>query len=202
MSDPGDRPAPVQAEDEPQRPVPGARELFVTFLGIALVSFGGGLGLWTQREVVERKRWLDQEEFLAGLGLARLLPGANQINLATHIGTRFGGLRGALAAVAGLTLVPLAILVALGIAYFEVHSLPAIQTALRGAVAVAAGMALAMGVKLAQPYVRRPDAILFGVATFVAVHVLRFPLVAVVAVLAPVAMVWFWPRGEEGKPAR
>ena len=180
--------------DDAPAATPGPWLLFRTFLGIALVSFGGGLALWTQREVVDRKRWLSQEEFLAGMALARVLPGANQINLATHIGTRFAGLRGALAAVAGLVAVPFAILVGLGIAYFQFHELPALRSALHGAVAVATGMAVAMGFKLGRPYATRLDAILFAAAAFVGVHVLHWHLVLVVAGLAPLAIAWFWPR--------
>jgi chromate transporter len=179
-------------------PAPGPAEIFRTFLRIALVSFGGGLALWMQREVVERKRWLTPEEFLAGLALARVLPGANQVNLATHVGARLAGGRGAVAAVAGLTLVPLAILVALGTAYFRFHEVPAIQAALHGAVATATGMALAMGVKLAGPYAARVDAIVFAVAAFVGVHLLRWPVPWVVLLLAPLAIAWNRPRGDAG----
>jgi chromate transporter len=173
---------------------PGAVQIFGAFLRIALLSFGGGLGLWMQREIVERRRWVEPEAFLAGLALARILPGANQVNLAVHLGTRLAGGRGAIAAVAGLTLVPFAVLVAAGIAYFQLHEQPALRTALRGAVAVAAGMALAMAVRLGRPYARRPDAVAFAAAAFAAVHVLRWRVPWVVAALAPIAMAWFWPR--------
>ncbi|HZR80862.1 MAG TPA: chromate transporter [Candidatus Binatia bacterium] len=193
MSDlaPGGEPRPAEL---PPAPPPGPAEIFWTFARIALSSFGGGLALWTQREVVDRKRWVTIDDFLAGLALARLLPGANQVNLAAHLGTRFAGGRGALAAVAGLTVVPFAILVALGVAYFQLHELPALQSALRGAVAVAAGMAIAMGAKLARPFARRPDAALLAAAAFAAVHVLHWRIPWVVAGLAPIAIAWFWPH--------
>jgi chromate transporter len=198
MSEP---PATADASPTPAAaPPPSPGQIFAAFLRIALLSFGGGLGLWTQRELVERKRWVEPEQFLAGLALARVLPGANQVNLAAHLGTRLAGGRGALAAVAGLTVVPFAILVAVGIAYFELHEVPALRTALHGAVAVAAGMALAMAVRLGQPYARRPDAIALALAAFAGVHWLRWRVPWVVLCLAPLAIAWFWPRGERAQP--
>jgi chromate transporter len=173
---------------------PGPGEIFRTFLRIALVSFGGGLGLWMQREIVERRRWLTPEEFLAGLALARVLPGANQVNLATHVGARLAGGRGAIAAVAGVTAVPFAILVVLGIAYFRFHEVPALRAALHGATATATGKALAMGVKLARPYARQLDAIAFAVAAFIGVHWFRIPVPWLVLVLAPLAIGWHRPN--------
>ncbi len=170
------------------RPDPGA--LAAAFLTIALASFGGGLSAWAQRVLVERRRWLDEDEFLSALTLCRLLPGPNQVNMAVYVGTKFRGLVGALAAVGGLVVVPTAILLAMAAAYFRYHQLPALDAALRGAVAAAAAMTIAMGLKVSAPLVRDPVGVVLAVAAFVAVHVLRWPLVPVVAVLGPVGVLW------------
>ena len=82
-------------------------ELALTFLQIALLSFGGGLSAHAFNILVEKKCWLGREEFLSFLAISRLLPGANMVNLAVCIGNRCGGAGGAVAAVAGLLLVPL-----------------------------------------------------------------------------------------------
>jgi chromate transporter len=174
------------------RPTPGA--LATAFLTIALASFGGGLSAWAQRVLVERRRWLDQDEFLSALTLCRLLPGPNQVNMAVYVGARFGGVPGALAAVGGLVVVPTAILLALGAAYFRYRHLPGLDAALRGAVAAAAAMTLAMGLKVGAPLLRDPGAVTLAAAAFVAVHVLHWPLVPVVVVLAPLGVLWAWPR--------
>jgi chromate transporter len=174
------------------RPTSGA--LAAAFLTIALASFGGGLSAWAQRVLVERRRWLDQDEFLSALTLCRLLPGPNQVNMAVYVGARFGDVRGALAAVGGLVLVPTAILLALGAAYFRYRHLPLLDAALRGAVAAAAAMTLAMGLRVGTPLLRDPGGVALAVAAFVAVHVLRWPLVPVVAVLAPLGVLLAWPR--------
>lgn len=180
---------------EPARAAPTLAALAGCFLQIALSSFGGGLSAWTRRIVVERRGWMTDEEFLGAITIARLFPGPNQVNMAIYVGNRFRGLPGALAALAGLLGVPLAILLALGWAYFHFHTVPALRATLTGVVAAAAGMALSMGFKLLGSYWRQPMALVFATAAFVAVSLFRLSLPVVVVVLAPLAMAWYWPRG-------
>jgi chromate transporter len=175
-------------------PVPSPGALAAAFLTIALASFGGGLSAWAQRVLVERRRWIDQDEFLSALTLCRLMPGPNQVNMAVYVGTKFRGVPGALAAVAGLVVIPTAILLVLGAIYFRYRQLPALDAALRGAVAGAAAMTIAMGLKVGRPLLHDPGGMVLALAAFVAVHVLRWPLVPVVAVLGPLGVLWAWPR--------
>jgi chromate transporter len=180
-------------ESAPVVTLPG---LTAVFLKIALASFGGGLSAWTQRVVVEERRWLSNEQFLSAVTISRLFPGPNQVNMAIYIGEHFRGLPGALAALAGLLVVPLCILLTLGWAYFHYHQVPALRALLSGVVAAAAGMALSMGCKLIGNYLRQPDALLFAAAAFAGVSLFHLSLPLVVVVLAPLAMAWYWPRGE------
>jgi len=201
MSEPS--PAGV-ASSAPRRegPVP-LWALLWAFLKIAMASLGGGLSAWALRVIVEERRWLTEEEFLAALTLCRILPGPNQVNMAVYVGTRFRGLAGAAAALAGLTLLPLAIALGLGALYFGHRRTPGLQAAMTGLVAAAAGMTLSVGVKLGLSYMRRPVALALAVAAFVGVAVLRWPLLLVLGVLAPIAIAWYWPRGHAehaGKP--
>lgn len=166
------------------------------FLQIALSSFGGGLSAWTHRIVVERRAWMTDQEFLNAMTIARLVPGPNQINMAIYVGQRFRGLPGALAALAGMLVVPLALLLTAGWAYFHFHEVPALRSVLGGVVAAAAGMALSMGFKLLGGYLRDPAGLAFGAAAFLGVDYLKISLPLVVLILAPVAMLWFWPRKE------
>lgn len=170
-------------------------DLALTFLKIAMVSLGGGMSAWALRVLVEERRWLTEEEFLGALTLCRILPGANQVNLAVHVGTRYRGVAGATAALAGLTLVPLLIVLVLGGLYFRHHQVPALKDSMSGLVAAAAGMTLAVAVKLAGQYRRDPVALALAVAAFIGMGVLRWPLLVVLGVLAPIGLVWYWPRG-------
>src|SRR4051812_14088239 len=119
-----------------------AREIFVTFARIGASGFGG-VNYWVRRILVQEKRWITDREYLEGLALGQIIPGPNVYNLTVMIGYRFGGVRGAFAAVGGLLGVPLAVLLVLGLLYNRYSALPVLQHALAGMTAVAAGLLLA-----------------------------------------------------------
>jgi chromate transporter len=173
---------------------PRLRDLFIGMLQVALSAFGGGLSAWSQRIVVEQRRWMDNEAFITGLTVARLFPGPNQINMAVYIGSRFHGLPGALVALAGMLLVPFSLLLLLGLAYFELHELPAVDRLLAGVVAASAGMALSMGFKIAGTYSRDAMAVVLAGGSFLAMEVFHVRLIPLVLVAGPLAMAWYWPR--------
>jgi len=186
-------PAPVPPTED-TAPAPTLRELFIGMLQVALSAFGGGLSAWSQRIVVEQRRWMTNEQFLTGLTVARLFPGPNQINMAVYVGTRFRGLSGALVALSGMLLIPFTLLMALGAAYFWLHETPAIDRVLAGVVAAAAGMALSMGFKILDEYWHDRIALVLALAVFIAMDVFHLRLVPVVLVSGPLAMAWYWPR--------
>ncbi len=80
-------------------------ELFLSFLKIGAVSFGGGYGMISLiRETVITNGWLSEEQFLSFIAVAESTPGPLAINMATFIGSAQGGFAGALAATAGVIL--------------------------------------------------------------------------------------------------
>jgi len=184
---------------EQKRPTITHAALALCFLKIALVSFGGGLSAWARQVIIEERQWLTNEEFLTAYTLARILPGPNVTNLAVYVGTRFHGLSGAGAALAGLTLVPLAIMLGLGVIYFHYHHLPGVHSVLTGVVAGAVGLTLSVGVKMGLDILRQPMAIALAAAAFVGMAILRWPLWLVLVLLAPIGMVWYWPRDRQDR---
>lgn len=175
-------------------PIPSHLELFLGMQQVALSSFGGGLSAWSQRIVVEQRGWMSNEAFITGLTVARLFPGPNQINMAVYIGSRFHGLSGALVALAGMLLLPFSLLLLLGLAYFELHMVMAVDRVLAGVITAAAGMALSMGFKIAGTYSRDPVALALAAISFLAMDVFHVRLMPLVLVAGPLAMVWYWPR--------
>ena len=173
---------------------PTHRQLFWGMQQVALSSFGGGLSAWSERIVVEDKEWMTKQEFITGLTVARLFPGPNQINMAIYIGSHFRGLTGALAALAGILLLPFSVLMALGIAYYYLHTSVGVDRLLAGVITASAGMALSMGFKIAAAYLRDRVALLLAAISFVAMTVFHVRLVPLVLVAGPLAMAWYWPR--------
>ena len=169
----------------------------MSFTWLALQGFGGVLAV-VQREMVEKKRWLTRAEFLEDWAVAQVMPGPNVINLALMVGDRYFGLRGAVAAVAGMLTVPLVIILALALLYAHFAGNPQVAGALRGMGAVAGGLIAATGIKLV-PALRThplgfPVCVVFVVLVFGAIAVLRIPLGWVLLVIGGVACIWTWSK--------
>ena len=79
---------------------------FVTFLKIGLFTIGGGYAMipLMEREVVERRHWLDRDDFMDLISLSQALPGVFAVNFSIYVGHRLRGLRGSMALVSGIVL--------------------------------------------------------------------------------------------------
>lgn len=180
------------ASGDPTRP--GLFELALTFNKIALASFGGGLSAWSREVVVVERRWMTDEEFLSALTICRILPGANQVNLAVFVGVKFHGLAGAVASCVGLVFVPVLIVLTMGWFYFTYSKVPAMKDVLHGMTPAAVAMTFAMAFKTGKKCLGEPVAIVLFVAIFVLSAVVRLPLFASLAICGPLALWWGWPR--------
>jgi chromate transporter len=192
-------PHPLSGElASPPRPQ-SLTDLFLSFTLLALQGFGGVLAV-VQREMVERKRWLTQEEFIEDWAVAQIMPGPNVVNLSLMIGGRYFGLPGAMAALGGLLAVPLVLVLGLAVLHDRFADSPQVAGALRGMAAVSAGLIGAVGLKLGAALKRSPLPTAWGVAIaalgFVLVALLKCPLIYVLAGLGGLACVLTWRRLE------
>jgi chromate transporter len=182
--------------DSPPRPQ-SLSDLFISFTLMALQGFGGVMAV-VQRELVERKRWLTQEEFVEDWAVAQIMPGPNVVNLSLMLGGRYFGLPGALAALGGLLALPLVLVLALALLHERFADSPQLAGALRGMAAVSAGLIGATGLKLAAAFKRNPLPMAWCVAIaalgFVLVALLKCPLLYVLAGLGGLSCVLTWRR--------
>jgi chromate transporter len=172
-------------------PRPTLGELYRGFFHVGARGFGGVLP-WARRMLVEERRWLTAAEFTDLFGLCNFLPGPNTVNLSIVVGARFHGVRGALTAFAGILTLPVVVVLALAGLYDRFGQLAAIEALLRGVGAAAGGLVLATGVKMGQGLPRTVRALGFLAAAFVAIAVLRWPLVPVLLTLAPLSVLAAW----------
>jgi chromate transporter len=176
------------APANPPAPPPTVPELFRAFATMSLHGFGGVLP-WARRAIVEDKRWMTAQEFNEAFAVAQILPGANVVNLAIVFGRRLHGAAGAAVALAGLLIPPVVIVLILGMLYARYGDIDALQRVLAGVAAAAAGLIVAIVLKMAQPLLRQGVAgLAIAAAGFVAVGVMRWPLPYVLLVLAPVSI--------------
>lgn len=168
---------------------PSSLKLFLVFGRIGLTSFGGGLSGWLLREIVQRRGWLTEEDFLSGLALAQAFPGVNVVNLSIWIGYRLRGTLGALAGVAGIVVPAAVVIVIIAAAFGSLRGYDLTHLVLDGIGAAAIGLSLQMGLLAARRVVGKgawPSAIM--AIAFVAVGILHWSLPLVVLVLGPVGI--------------
>jgi len=184
--------------DQPP-PVPLAR-IYGLFFRIGLFSFGGQLTSWIHREVVLVRGWMTNEEFLSGMALSQILPGVNSTNTAVFVGQRLRGAWGATIAITAMLTGPFFAVILAGVAYKWVIGWHGVQSIMEGVAAVALGMLARMAISAGQSAVKGVMPALAMLTTFVAVGVLRWPMLWVVAVVAPISVLicYFQGRHDEG----
>jgi chromate transporter len=196
---------PASIDERPPARV-GLLELFLLFSQLGLSSFGGNVSAWMHRELVQRRRLIGETEFIAALGLCRIMPGATVVNLAVVVGRKLRGAAGASAAVLGLLLGPSLLVLVFALVYRRFAGVAAFHLVLEGAASASVGLMIAMGVSIGAHVVRGGRqanrgvaaplvALAVMVATFVLIGVARFPMVPTVLCLAPVSIgaAFLWP---------
>ncbi len=115
----------------------------MAFLHLGLTAFGGLAMLEPiRRRVVEGKGWLSQAEFLDGVALCQVVPGATVVQLATYVGYRLRRVFGALAAATGFILPAFGLMLLLAYLYFRFGNLSWVQSLSRGLGAVVIALLL------------------------------------------------------------
>jgi chromate transporter len=188
--------SPPPSLSDPDRPRPTSlTDLFFSFAVLALQGFGGVLAV-VQREIVDRKRWLTQEEFIEDWAVAQIMPGPNVVNLSIMLGARWFGPVGALVAMAGLLLAPLALVLVLAVFHARFADHPAVAGALRGMAAVSAGLIAATGLRLSRALAKNPLPLPWSVgiafAAFALLAWLRVPLLWVLPPLGLLGCALAW----------
>ncbi|HEX9809803.1 MAG TPA: chromate efflux transporter [Alphaproteobacteria bacterium] len=181
----------INARHPSSRQHPSFPEAFGFWLKLGLIGFGGPAGQIAimQTELVDRRRWIDHGPFMAGLDFAMLLPGPEAQQLATYVGWRLHGLRGALAA--GVLFVApgaalLAALAWLAAAHGDSAPVAALFDGFRPVVVAVIAAALW---RLARRSFRGPAAVAMAVAAFLALAVFAVPFPIVVGAALAVGAV-------------
>ena len=126
--------------------------LFLTMFKIGLFTFGGGYAMIAiiERELVERKKWIEHEEFLDIIAIAESSPGPLAINSATYIGYKICGFFGSLFATLGVVLPSFIIIFIISLFFDKFLSLTYVEYAFRGIQACVAFLILSAGIKMSK----------------------------------------------------
>lgn len=166
------------------------RDLFLAFNRLSMQGFGGVLPV-AQRVLVDQLGWMDRAGFVQLMSVGQVLPGPNIVNMAVIYGDRCMGWRGAMAALAGLLLAPLAIVLVLAWMMRWGGTSVHLNGALRGMAVVSAGLIISIAIK-SWPTLRRnvmgmPLCMAIVASVVVLVGLLRVPLAYALLTVGPVA---------------
>lgn len=144
--------AEIASPQEQEKTKPSLAWIAWQFLKIGAMGFGGGVAVIAliQRECVERKKCVEAEEFLHGVGLGQIL-GSFAVNTAFFVGHRMRGLLGALTAMIAFLAPSVTLVIGLSWLYFTTQKIPSLQNALNGAgpvvIAIITSAAISLGKK-------------------------------------------------------
>ena len=166
----------------PERRDPPFAEAARFWVKVGLISFGGPAGQIAimHREIVERRRWVDEERFASALNFCMLLPGPEAMQLAIYLGWRLHGMRGGLTA--GLAFIGPAILLLLALSYVYAAygHVPAIAGMLVGLKAAVVALVLQALLKIGRRALRGPLHVALAIGAFAALQFLHVPFPLIV----------------------
>ena len=155
---------------------------------LGFVSFGGPAGQIAilHREVVQRRRWVDEDTFTGALNFCMLLPGPEALQLAIFLGWRLHGLRGGLLAGLGFIVPSVVLLFALSFLYASFGGVPWLASVMYGLQAAVIALVLQALWRIARRALRTPLHVALALGSFVALQFagVPFPWVLLAAALA------------------
>lgn len=185
-----------EAGQDTLKPTATLWQLFKEFLVIGAVSFGGGIMAYERFLLIEKRKWLTVDEFMATLALSQTMPGLNSVNIAVLAGDRLRGTSGAVAAAFGLILPGMIFVLIAGVAYSAGEDHPLVNMLLAGVAAGATGLLTSVTYKIGNQHFKRLKSIAIIAATFVLMSFLKLSLVWVIVIMGPLALFMYRPRAE------
>ena len=192
-------------------PAPKAQSLgtlFFTFFKIGLFTFGGGYAMIAllEEEFIQRRRWLDKDEFLDMTAIAESTPGPVAINSATYLGYKLAGVPGAAAATVAVCLPSFLIIYAISLFFEQFTQLTVIANAFKGIQVCVIYLIFSAGVRMLKALDKSPFAT--GVLAAVMLVMVGLSLAGVsissilLILLSGAAGVAAGPRGCSSSPRR
>lgn len=182
------------------------REAFNFWLKLGFISFGGPAGqiALMHRELVERKKWISDEDFLHALNFCMLLPGPEAQQLATYNGWKMHGVKGGTLAGVFFILPSVFILLALSYIYVKFGNVAEVSAILDGLKAVVVAIVVEAVIKIGTKAFKNWFSVLIAALSFVAIFVFHipFPLIVVGAGILGFLYFKFRQNEEEEKGRR
>lgn len=184
--------------------MPHLRSIFLSFFKIGMFTFGGGFAMLPliERELIAKRRWIDQEEFLNLLTLAQSVPGPVAINTAVFVGYKTRGLAGAIAAMLGAIVPSFGIILLIALFFSDVRHNPIVDAAFKGMRPAVVALIIVPVVSLARNMHRTLIPVIIGAA--LAIWLLDWSPIGILLAAALVGIGWelFIARRKMDRPQK
>lgn len=191
----------------PAQEVKSLETLFFTFFKIGLFTFGGGYAMTAllEEEFIQRRKWLDKDEFLDMTAIAESTPGPVAINSATYLGYKLAKVPGAATATVAVCLPSFLIIYAISLFFEQFTQLTVIASAFKGIQVCVIYLIFSAGVRMLKALDKSPFATGVLAAVMLVMVGLSLAGVSVSSILlillsgAAGVAAWLIGRRKEGK---
>lgn len=175
------------------------KDIFITFFKIGCFTIGGGYAMVPviQKEVVEEKKWISQEEFLDAIAITNSLPGPLATNSATYVGYKLAGIPGAITAVFATALPSFLIILIIATFFAAIKDSKIVQNIFNGIRPAVVALILFAVIKLAKSIGLKVVNILITIGTLIAM--VFFNVHPFLAVIISGIIGFFFFREEDAK---
>ena len=179
----------INEENKPQKKklLPILIELFFAFFRTGIFTFGGGLAMMPmlQKELIEKKHWLSEEDLIDYYAIGQSTPGIIAVNVATFVGYRQAGVFGAIIATLGIISPSIIIITILAGTINSISEYPRVQAALKGINVAVAALLTTVIIKFAKKTIKNVWNVLYMLLAFVCIFWFKVPsfIIIVAAIL-------------------
>ena len=186
-------PTPSAGLTKPNAPL---ADLFLQFLIVGAVSFGGGIIAYERILLVEKRKWLNADQFMAYLAISQTMPGLNSVNLAVLTGDHLRGMKGSIIALIGLVLPGSTLVLLLGFVYTALTDHAITVLLLTGIAAGATGLLAAVTYRIGDAHWKKPISLLLIATTFILMSIVKLQLLEVLAIMLPIGLFIYRPKSK------
>ena len=167
--------------------LPTLLELYFAFFRTGIFTFGGGLAMMPmlQKELIEKKHWLTEEDLIDYYAIGQSTPGIIAVNVATFVGFRQAGVIGAIVATLGIISPSIIIITILAGTINSISEYPRVQAALKGINVAVAALLTTVIIKFAKKTIKNVWNVLYMLLAFVCIFWFKVPsfIVIIAAIL-------------------
>ena len=169
---------------EKKKLLPTLAELYVAFFRTGIFTFGGGLAMMPmlQKELIEKKHWLTEEDLIDYYAIGQSTPGIIAVNVATFVGFRQAGVLGAIVATLGIISPSIIIITILAGTINSISEYPRVQAALKGINVAVAALLTTVIIKFAKKTIKNVWNVLYMLLAFVCIFWFKVPSFIIIIV--------------------